>query len=62
MPKPTYFLLSGGDEPQRLCFSLTEAKDDGALTSTYLDVFDEKGVRMPEKSLKFVDGKWTDSF
>ena len=62
MPEPRYFLISGGDEPQRICFSLTEAKDDGARRSTYIDVFDGQGQRMPELSLKFVDGKWTSEF
>lgn len=54
-----YFVVSGGDEPYFMRFSLEEAQKDPA-NGDYIDVFDSEGERVD--SYKFVDGAWTDTF
>lgn len=45
--KGKYFVVSDGDIPQKICFSLQSAKERCLNhNSIYIDIFDESGMRI----------------
>lgn len=56
----TYWVLSDGENPQKIFFTEERAKSEGQGYRSYLDVFDDEGNLV--QSLKCGDGYWTEDF
>ena len=53
-----YFVLSDGDAPDRIAFSIEEATEE---CPTFIDIFDEAGNKV-RALMRTMDGDYTENF